>query len=99
MSSHKADIQIGDTLVEVKSDMREQLVANLRRRTRQSSANRQEQVYSGKPIKRERAVQAAVKGTFIEGEPQAVLIKNRNAHLAQDIHQLRSRYAKILLED
>ncbi|RKJ75048.1 hypothetical protein D7X33_18375 [Butyricicoccus sp. 1XD8-22] len=103
MPEHQADIQIGNTLVEAKSDMRDQLVADLRRKTRQSVAGRRERLnlnYGSKGGHIKDSIgRVAEKGIMVEGEPQSVLIENKIAHLAKDVHRLRSRYAIFLSED
>lgn len=101
MTNRKADFQLGDVVIEAKSDMRDRLVANLRHQTRQSRENRQARQargYAGQPAPH-RSGAALTSVSIVEGEPQAVLIKNRNEHLAKDVWRLRSRYANILAEE
>ncbi|MEK4671149.1 hypothetical protein [Niallia sp. FSL R7-0271] len=99
MTERKPDFQIGDVVVEVKSDMRDRLVANLRQQARQSKANRQvDEPTTRKHGPHRKGAAVTAKISMVEGEPQAVLIKNRTEYLAKDIKRLRSRYANILAE-
>lgn len=108
MSDHKVDIQLDSGVaIEVKGDMRDKLVANLRSQARQSSAARQARAgrFAHRPVvaraKRVPTRSGAVttRISMVEGEPQAVLIKNRSEDLAKDVIRLRSRYAKLLTEE
>lgn len=100
MSRHKADIESGTGVaVEVKGDMRDKLVANLRSQTKQSRANRQAHVQEAGQAQAKKSGTFTARISLVEGEPQAVLIKNRSENLANDVHRLRSRYANLLSEE
>ncbi|MEG0385946.1 MAG: hypothetical protein RR642_14450 [Solibacillus sp.] len=100
MLRHKADIESGTGIaVEVKGDMRDKLVANLRNQTKQSRANRQARVHAERQVPARKLGAVTARISLVEGEPQAVLIKNRSENLANDVHRLRSRYANLLTED
>ncbi len=97
----------GASMSDHKGDIRDKLVANLRSQARQSSVERQTRAgrFAHRPAierakmvpSRSEAVTARV--SIVEGEPQAVLIKNRSEDLAKDVIRLRNRYAKLLTEE
>lgn len=92
----------GASMSDHKGDMRDKLVANLRSQARQSSVERQTRAgrFAHRPaVERAKSEAVTARVSIVEGEPQAVLIKNRSEDLAKHVIRLRNRYAKLLTEE
>lgn len=82
--------------IDVKDDMRDKLVANLRDHVKQSKMDRQTQILEGPQTGKK--IEFTVRFPVADSEPQSVLITNRSASLTNEVLRLRSRYANLLTE-
>jgi hypothetical protein len=80
-------------------DMREQLIATLRQQARKSNEKKQINQEILKISARKKTNPDYLFVSVFDGEPQEVLIKNRSEKLANELLQLRKRYAHLLTEE